>query len=426
MLSSSSAVQRVLSVVDILGQTPDPLNSLIIKASSSSDLSISISSTPKVMKTGKSSAELELLTKKFIDQGLNEVNLSLVKRERPIINMSDMHNAMMSGRSLNMTNNFHMGYLATIDGSIRLNNGKWLNFSSGIEEEITHWSIKVVVALTFVMLGTLTLSIFVIYRALKPVQTLGKTATEFALNHKVSLVSDAGPKDLVPAITAFNKMQVNISEFIEERTRLLAAISHDLRTPLTSLRLRLEFAKESEDKQHMLKSITIMEQMLKATMSFAKDSSKLEDRQLVNVDSLLRTIVDEFEDKAVKVHYMGVSNLIELMPPITIRRMIENLVNNAVQHGGQDCDIKLYVKKHSDCIEFSVADTGIGIDPLDFDEVVKPFSRLDKARDTDSSNVGLGLAITKALAANYGGKLWLENNSPQGLIITFTISLQQK
>lgn len=425
LLSSSAAVQRVLSVVDILGQTPESLNSAIVQASSSSDLSLSITTSPQILETSVNSEETRLLKEKFKDKGINEVNLSLVKRARPIINMSDMHNAMMSGRAMEMPRDFHMGYLATIDGSIQLNNGKWLNFSSGIQENIARWSGRVIAALAFVMLVTLTLSIFIIYRALRPVQTLGKAATEFALNRKATPVSDKGPGDLIPAITAFNKMQVDISEFIEERTRLLAAISHDLRTPLTSLRLRLEFAEDTEDKQQMLKSISIMEQMLKATMSFAKDDSELEDRQPINIDSLLQTIVDEFDDKSVTVHYISPGHLVESMPPITIRRMVENLINNAYQYGGKDCEITLSVTKHQDCVEFTISDTGIGIDPSKFEEVLKPFSRLDKARDTDSSNVGLGLAITKALANNYGGKLWLRSNEPQGLISSFTIGLSQ-
>lgn len=425
LLSSAAAVQRVLSVVDILGQTPESLDSSIVRASSSSDLSLSITSNPQVVETNVDSEEARLLQEKFRDKGIKEVNLSLVKRARPIMNMSDMHNAMMSGRVMEMPRDFHLGYLATIDGSIQLNNGKWLNFSSGIQEDIAHWSVSVIVALVVVMFVTLTLSIFIIHRALRPVQTLGKAAKEFALNRKVTPVSDKGPKDLIPTVTAFNQMQVDISEFIEERTRLLAAISHDLRTPLTSLRLRLEFAEDTEDKQQMLKSISIMEQMLKATMSFAKDDSKLEERQRVNIDSLLQTIVDEFDDKSVTVHYTSPGHLVESMPPITIRRMVENLISNAYQYGGEDCEIRLSVTKLPECVEFTVSDTGIGIDPSKFEEVLKPFSRLDKARDTDSSNVGLGLATTKALANNYGGNLWLRNNKPHGLISTFTIGLSR-
>ncbi|MDV6251768.1 HAMP domain-containing sensor histidine kinase [Vibrio sp. EA2] len=425
LLSSNAAVQRVLSVVDILGQTPESLDRSIVEASSSSDLSLSITSNPQIVETNVNSDDTRLLEEKFRDKGIKQVNLSLVKRTRPIMNMSDMHNAMMSGRTMTMPRDLHIGYLATIEGSIELKNGKWLNFSSGIQEDITNWSVSAIVALAVVMFVTLTLSIFIIHRALRPVQTLGKAATEFALKRKVTLVSDKGPKDLLPTIKSFNKMQVDISEFIDERTRLLAAISHDLRTPLTSLRLRLEFAEDTEDKQQMLKSISIMEQMLKATMSFAKDGSNLEERQPINIDSLLQTIVDEFDDRAVKVHYTSPGHLVEPMPPITIRRMVENLINNAYQYGGEGCEIRLSVTKRPECIEFTVSDTGIGIDPSKFEEVLKPFSRLDKARDTDSSNVGLGLATTQALANNYGGKLSLSSNTPHGLICTFTISVVQ-
>jgi signal transduction histidine kinase len=338
--------------------------------------------------------------------------------------MQEMHNSMTSGMSPQERWTLRKEYLATIDGSVQLQNGKWLNFSSGIQKELAHWSTTVVFALSMVMLATITLVIMIIHRALKPIQTFRKAASEFAISRKVTLVKGEGPKDLLPTITAFNKMQVDISEFIHERTRLLAAISHDLRTPLTSLRLRLEFTEESEDKKQMLNSIYIMEKMLKATMSFAKNDSDVEERQQTDIDSLLQTIIDEYLEKSVKIQYQSIGRMIEDIPPITVRRMIENLVNNSIQYGGESCEISLNVTKHPSLIEFSVSDTGVGIDSAKLDDVIKPFTRLDSARSTHNSNVGLGLSITKALANNYGGNLLLSNNKPHGLICTFTIALK--
>ncbi|WP_428773876.1 sensor histidine kinase [Vibrio sp.] len=420
LLSSTGAIQRVLSVVDILRQTPASLHESIVAASSSSDLSLYVSTTPQVTRGQGSPQELSVLYNRLQSAGIKDANLSLVKQARPMMNMRDMHNAMMSRQQ---GGGLHMGYVATIEGSVQLGDNQWLNFSSGIEEEITHWSAGVLTALTVVMLATLAVSIFIIHRALAPVKVLGEAAREFALNRKVTPVSERCPSDLLPTITAFNKMQVDLAEYIQERTRLLAAISHDLRTPLTSLRLRLEFIEDSEDKQQMLKSVAVMEQMLKATMSFAKDDSSLEARQATSIHSLLQTIVDEYADKGIAVQYQGDGDLVETVPAIAVRRMLENLINNSVQYGGEQCDISLSVAKCDGFLEFAVADTGIGIDEAKLDEVIKPFTRLDQARDTAGSNVGLGLSITKALANNYGGTLTLKKNSPSGLVCQFTIAL---
>jgi signal transduction histidine kinase len=433
-LSSSSAVQRAVTVVDLLKQTPESLHPSILEASSSSDLALSMTPEPVVSQMKDTSNQINQLAARFKLSGISEVNLSLVEQTRPLM---DMHNSMMSVRSMQeMHNSMTSGmspqerwtlrkeYLATIDGSVQLQNGKWLNFSSGIQKELAHWSTTVVFALSMVMLATIILVIMIIHRALKPIQTFRKAASEFAISRKVTLVKGEGPKDLLPTITAFNKMQVDISEFIHERTRLLAAISHDLRTPLTSLRLRLEFTEESEDKKQMLNSLSIMEKMLKATMSFAKNDSDVEERQQADIDSLLQTIIDEYLEKSVKIQYQSIGRMIEDIPPITVRRMIENLVNNSIQYGGESCEISLNVTKHPSLIEFSVSDTGVGIDSAKLDDVIKPFTRLDSARSTHNSNVGLGLSITKALANNYGGNLLLSKNKPHGLTCTFTIALK--
>ncbi len=422
-LSSTGAIQRVLSVIDILGQTPKELHNSIIRASSGSDLSLSLTTTPNVTIMQGDTREIAILSERLKSAGINTANLSLVKHSRPILNMNDMHNAMMSGMSMQDMRDTGMSYVATIDGSVQLRDNSWLNFSSGIQEDITHWSASVLTALTLVMLVTLSLSLFIIHRSLRPIRILGKAATEFAINKKVTVVSDKCPSDLHPTISAFNKMQVDISEFIEERTRLLAAISHDLRTPLTSLRLRLEFIDDTENKTQMLKSVSIMEKMLKATMSFAKEDNQREQRQSTDINSLLQTIVDEYADKGIPIEYKDNINLVESVPPVTIRRMIENLVNNSVQYGGDSCEITLSVIKRTRLLEFSVADNGVGIDSAKIEEMMKPFSRMDSARDTEGSNVGLGLSITKALANNFGGDLVLKGNHPTGLISTFTIAV---
>ncbi len=426
LLSSSGAVQRVISVVDILSQTPPDLHDSILRASGSSDLALSISRQPHIMAGEGNNRATEMLVRRLKSAGIRQVHLSMAKYDHPIMDMSDMHEAMMKGNIMHDMHNYGVGYIGTIDGSVELGSGLWLNFSSGVKEDMTDWSLGVLISLFVVMVSTVFISLLVIQKALKPIDKLRHAADEFAMNKKVALVNPNGPKDLYPTIKAFNEMQTQLSDYMQDRAKLLAAVSHDLRTPLTTLRLRLEFIEESEDKQQMLRTVENMEKMLQATMQFAREESAREERQNCDINSLMQTIVDEYADKNVLIQFHPQQAVIERVPPLSIRRMVENLVNNSVQYGGEENHISLTVAKEKSCLRVSVADTGIGISEDKLNEVVKPFTRLDTARDTGSSNVGLGLSITSSLAKMYGGELSLAKNQPGGLIASFTVLLNKR
>ncbi|MDF0533410.1 ATP-binding protein [Shewanella sp. A32] len=442
-LSVSGALQRVISIADTLEQTSDALHDSILKASSSSDLQLSLTDKPRVESQQNSSDMAQRLLQRLNAAGIQEAHIALVSQaERPLMDLSSrdmnaMHRSMMdndstmngmmggnqSRREPRYGRGVRLNYSATVDGSVKLSSGKWLNFSSGIENDITHWSTSVLIALASVMLLTVLISLFIVRRALKPISELGQAAQAFARNKQVHEVSNDGPRDLMPTIDAFNDMQHQVTDYISERTKLLAAISHDLRTPLTSLRLRVEFIEEGEDKQQLLRTINTMDSMLTATMRFAKNDAEKEARQMTNIDSLLQTIVDEYDEKGVAIHYQAQDGLTGNIPPLSVRRMTENLLNNAIQYAGNDAQIALSALRDADNLTICVSDNGVGIPADKLQEVVKPFARLNEARDTEGSNVGLGLAITHSLATAYGGSLTLAANQAHGLKATISLSL---
>jgi signal transduction histidine kinase len=425
-LSSTSAVQRVISVSEALDKTPEALHENIIRISTTPDLSLSISVRPNVVTTSNSSSEEKQLLSLFRSANLNQAHVSLVTSQRAILDMEDMHNSMMRNgmmRNSMMRNDMmkqmsmrRFGYIATIDGSVRLPSGEWLNFSSGVREEATEWSFALLFSLFAVATIVVLLSLWIIKQALKPIAALADAAKKFGIEKELVPLDEKGASDLLPTIAAFNEMQRKLTSYINDRTKLLAAISHDLKTPLTSLRLRLEFIEESEDKQQMLNTLQLMEKMLNATMSFAKQQNELEARQLTNINTLFQTIVDEYAEKGVSVIYESSHEDPISCPPVSIRRMVENLVNNSIQYaGGYESVICIDVELSGEMMIISVTDEGPGIEEDKFEEVIKPFVRLDSARDTTSSNVGLGLSITQSIAQSYGGKLSLQQNTPTGL-----------
>jgi len=428
-LSSTSAVQRVISVSETLDKTPENLHENIIRISSTPDLSLSISVRPNVVTSSNNSSEEQQLLSIFSSANLDQAHVSLVTSQRAILDMDDMHSAMMQngmthGTMMQQMDMQRFGYIATIDGSVRLPSGKWLNFSSGITEEATEWSSTLLLSLLAVAAIVVLLSLWTIKHALKPITELADAAKKFGIGKELVPLDEKGASDLLPTIIAFNEMQQQLTSYINDRTKLLAAISHDLRTPLTSLRLRLEFIEESEDKQQMLITLQLMEKMLNATMSFAKLQSELEARQRTNINALFQTIVDEYADKGVTVIYDRSHHDPVSCPPVSIRRMIENLVNNSIQYAsGDETAIVIDVEISGEMMIISVADNGPGIAEDKMGEAIKPFVRLDSARDTTSSNVGLGLSITQSIAQSYGGTLSLQQNIPTGLRVIIELPI---
>ncbi|MFM2484869.1 sensor histidine kinase [Celerinatantimonas yamalensis] len=439
-LSITAAMQRIASVAETLEQTPQRLHDSIIQASSSSDLRLSLSASAQVDQTKPPSAAEQRLLQSFYAKGIQKAHLLLVAQsQRPLMDLSEHHRSqsMMGANNSSMMDGMvrsrsrprwgqHLQaqqYSATMNGSLLLSDGQWLNFSSGIENSITHWSPIVLIALIAMMSATVLVSLVIIRRALQPIRALGQAALSFARNKQVDEVSMNAPRDLVPTIQAFNTMQGQVTDYIKERTQLLAAISHDLRTPLTSLRLRLEFIENSDDKQQMLRTIQIMDKMLTETMRFAKNDANKEARQMTNVDSLLQTIVDEYDEKGIVIQYSAAASLSAAIPLLSVRRMTENLLNNAIQYAGDAAIISLSFCHDQHTLSIQVADDGVGIAADKLKEVVKPFTRLNAARDTQSSNIGLGLSITHSLATAYGGGLTLEPNVPQGLKASIVIAL---
>ncbi len=435
-LSVSRALQRVVSIADTLKQTPDSLHRTLLDASASSDLQLSLTKTPKVAAQNSLSGMENDVIQAFNQAGYPQANITLIATpDAPLMsldeqNMATMHQRMMGTNSMmdNRASNGHhlmlspRSFSATINGSVLVAK-QWLNFSSGVEKSAAHWSSSVLLTLVCVMLLTVLVSLMIIRRALKPIRQLGNAAQIFAHTKQVQEVnSDNHPQDLTPTINAFNQMQHQVTEYIDERTKLLAAISHDLRTPLTSLRLRAEFLEENEDRQQILNNIETMDKMLSETLRFAKQDAQPETCQRTELYPWFNAICQHYQQQGIEITLRCPNDAVGSIPVINLKRMVENLLNNAAQYAGNDASISLEAVVTSNRLSISVVDTGVGIEPQHHEQALKPFVRLDNARNTQQSNIGLGLAITQSLASKYGGELRLEANQPKGLKATIHLA----
>jgi signal transduction histidine kinase len=220
------------------------------------------------------------------------------------------------------------------------------------------------------------------------------------------------------ATRAFNTMQHRLQRYVEDRTRMLAAISHDLRTSLTRLRLRIEFIDDEQQHTKAEQDLADMEAMLAATLTFARDDAAEEEPQKVDLAKLLHTLCDDLVDMGKTVEYHGPESLPCQCRPVALQRAISNVLNNAINYGSS---ANVTLQSLDNGQEIVIKDNGPGIPDNMMEKVFEPFIRLDKARtrstDANMGGSGLGLSITRSVMRSHGGDVNLSNHPDGGLLV---------
>jgi signal transduction histidine kinase len=207
-------------------------------------------------------------------------------------------------------------------------------------------------------------------------------------------------------------MQSRLRELVENRTRLLAAISHDLRTPLTLLRLRAENVADGEDKEKMLATIAEMNAMVGATLQYARDEMIPERVRRTDLTALVQSVVDDMADAGCDVAMAPAAAILLECRPSALKRAVTNLVDNAVKYGKS---ARLAVRNVAKTVEITIDDEGPGLSEEELARVFQPFYRVEGSRSRETGGVGLGLAIAKSLVERHRGTLTLSNRAIGGL-----------
>jgi signal transduction histidine kinase len=207
-------------------------------------------------------------------------------------------------------------------------------------------------------------------------------------------------------------MQTRLRNLIDNRTRLLAAISHDLRTPLTLLRLRAESGVSAPERDKMLSTIAEMDAMIGTTLQFARDENVGEPRRQTDLTSLLQSVVDDMKDAGMPVRMEPAEPIVHECQPDALKRAVRNLLDNAVKYGKAG-SVRIAAAPRT--IEIDIDDEGPGIPTPELARVLEPFYRLEGSRNRETGGVGLGLAITQSIVQAQGGTLRLANREEGGL-----------
>jgi len=286
------------------------------------------------------------------------------------------------------------------------------------------WSGPWIVTLLFGVSSVTLLGLWAARALTAPLSAFARAAESFSVNGAAAPLPERGPEEIRSVAKALNRMRERITTLIDDRTRMLAAISHDLRTPITRMRLRSEFIEDEAHRGRMLRDLDQMRSMLESVLSFLRNDRKLEAMTLVDVASTLQLITDQFADMGHKVTYEGPEHAMATVRPDDLHRSVTNLVENAVRFGAE-ATLRLIVSPDSVTIE--VEDDGPGISDARKEVMLEPFVRGDDARNMDEvAGFGLGLSIARSIVLAHGGELTLNDRPPHGLIVRIRLPVRQQ
>ncbi|MFN4091804.1 MAG: ATP-binding protein [Brevundimonas sp.] len=252
-------------------------------------------------------------------------------------------------------------------------------------------------------------------RVTRPLKRLTQAAEGFSGSGPMAPIEVEGPPDMQRAIEAFNGMSGRISGLLDEKDQMLGALGHDLRTPLTSIRIRAAGMQPVKERTAMFATVDGMERMIDDILTLARTGRSAEPVRVVDVRRLMLEVVEEFRAQGADVAPAAGEAVTWPLRPDLLTRAIRNLVDNAVRYGGS---ARLGVAVEARGLVITVEDDGPGVPEADLEGVLRPFSRLEGSRNSQTGGAGLGLAIAVSVARLHGGDVALRNRPEGGLVAT--------
>lgn len=297
-------------------------------------------------------------------------------------------------------------------GALRLADGSFLNFAARFPAGPPLWAtpwLAITLATTAVVL---VVTLWAVRRAVSPLRRFAHAAERLGTDIKAPALADVGPTEVRQLARSFNRMQDRLQRLIADRTLMLAAISHDLRTPITRLRLRAELIDDDDARRKTLADLDEMQAMLHESMALARDEATGEAGQRLDLAALVQTVCAEWEDAGADVRYEGPAHLGFAGRPLALKRALSNLIGNAVRYGGS---ARATLTPVADGVRITVDDDGPGIPEGELKAVFRPFYRLDGSRSRQTGGAGLGLALVRSVVVAHGGVVDLANREGGGL-----------
>ena len=361
------------------------------------------------------------LSERFYDAEVNYIpNKKLINNPPKPINL--VENTLSKELSKNMNNSFWVD-AHTYEKRVIVQIEKKEGIYEFIIPRRNVYATNSHIFLVWMVISSLLLvSVAVIFmrQQIKPIEKLSKAAQQFGLGKKMENFKPSGATEVRRAAEAYLKMQERIERFIEQRTLMLAGVSHDLRTPLTRLKLQIEMLSDDKTNIELLSDVNEMQKMLENYLDFAEDVTR-EKATKTDLKKMISEIIDSESTKSKTIEF-NIKNdepIFFECRTIAMKRCITNLLNNACSYGDR---IRIALERKKDVIDISIEDNGPGIDKSDYDKAIKPFIRLDSSRNQNIPGSGLGLSISQDITSNHGGKLIMSKSNLGGLKVQLKFS----
>ena len=307
--------------------------------------------------------------------------------------------------------------------AFHLPDGRWLVARTTLPEPRPWKSAGFLALFLGMTLAAALLAVWAVQRLTAPVRALAAAAERLGRDVNAPALPEDGPSEVALAAAAFNRMAARIRRFVDDRTFLLAAIGHDLRTPITRLKLRAELLDDDEQRGKWLADLDELEGMVTATLAFSRDVATSEPATRLDLAALVRTVLDEAADArpalADRIFYQGPEHLAIQGRPVALKRALANLVGNALAYGGT-ARARLDPPRDGTAT-IVVEDDGPGLPAEELERVFEPFRRGERSRSRETGGAGLGLAITRNILRAHGGEVALANRPEGGLRAVVTI-----
>ncbi|WP_424972944.1 ATP-binding protein [Dinoroseobacter sp. S76] len=405
----SEAAGRAANVARLIEEAPPELHEDIVAAANSPLVRFDLGDTPAVTHTHHDeNGAIEARIRALLNDGytrdirveVHEIEQGLLPLPNLSPEMAEMHAEMMQGT------------LAAIEMevSIAITGGQWLNVATRFERPPIQWSWAS--TLSFVLTAAvLLLAIFwfLLTRLTRPLNELAAAAEEFGRGGGQGPLTPVGPNEVRNLTTAFNDMQARLARFVTDRTQMLAALAHDLRSPLTALRVHAEMVEDAETKTGIAASLDEMQDMVEATLAYARGVGQDEALQRIEIGAFLTDIQDTTHDTLDVCP--GPEAMVQIKPN-ALRRALRNLIDNAGRYG-RNPTLSWAISEGG--IEILVEDTGPGIPDDRLRDVFQPFLRLEGSRSRETGGHGLGLSIARSIVLQHGGTITLSNRAEGGL-----------
>ncbi len=301
---------------------------------------------------------------------------------------------------------------------VRLGDGTWVQFERQVPREVFDWPVRLSISLGALLFGVTALSLFAVRWLVQPLQALGRAADALGKDIHRPPLAETGPVEVAATSRAFNTMQRRIQRFVDDRGRILAAVSHDLKTPLTRLRLRADLLDDEGLGEKIRRDLDEMQTMVDATLDFMRGAEIREETRPLDLMALLESLCDDAREAGGQIRLEGRIEGPYLGRPLALKRCIGNLLDNALRYGGA---ADLGIRDGDQSVGIAIADRGPGIPPEAMERIFEPFFRVEGSRGRKSGGTGLGLGIARNLARAHGGDLTLKNRDGGGLIAELTL-----